>query len=89
MRRYQEGRQRQGLRTIFKPLKERYGKADESQWMILRRSPLAPVKEVLRGRRFSSDEEVTGMVQNWLKTQQKKLFSDGSKKNCETLESVR
>jgi hypothetical protein len=27
-----------------------------------------PVKEALRGRRFSSDE-VIGAVQNWLKTQ--------------------
>jgi hypothetical protein len=31
-----------------------------------------PMKEALRGRRFSSDE-VTGTVQNWLKTQRKKL----------------
>jgi hypothetical protein len=31
MRRDQEGCQRQGLRTIFKPLKEWYGKTDESQ----------------------------------------------------------
>jgi hypothetical protein len=27
------------------------------------------MKEDLRGRRLSSDEEVTGEVQNWLKTQ--------------------
>jgi hypothetical protein len=33
-----------------------------------------PMKETLRGRRFSSDEEVIGTVQNWLKTQLKKLF---------------
>jgi hypothetical protein len=39
MRRYQEGRQRQELRIIFKPLKEWYGKTDESQWTILRRLP--------------------------------------------------
>jgi hypothetical protein len=32
------------------------------------------MKEALRGRRFSSDEEVTGAVQNWLKTQQKTFF---------------
>jgi hypothetical protein len=31
------------------------------------------MKEAVRGR-FSSDEEVTGAVQNWLKTQPKKLF---------------
>jgi hypothetical protein len=28
-----------------------------------------PMKEVVRGRRFSSDEEVTGEMHNWLKTQ--------------------
>jgi hypothetical protein len=39
LRRYQEGRQRQGLRTVFKPLKEWYGKTDESQWTALRRLP--------------------------------------------------
>jgi hypothetical protein len=32
------------------------------------------MKEALRGRRFSSDEEVIGAVQNWLKTQPKTLF---------------
>jgi hypothetical protein len=37
MRIDQEGRQRQGLRTIFKPLKERYGKKNESQWTTLQR----------------------------------------------------
>jgi hypothetical protein len=30
------------------------------------------VKEALRGRRFSSDEDGFGAVQNWLKTQPKK-----------------
>jgi len=33
-----------------------------------------PMKEALRGRRFSSDEEVIGTVQNWLKIQWKKLL---------------
>jgi hypothetical protein len=33
-----------------------------------------PMKEALRGRRSSSDKEVIGMVQNWLKTQLKKYF---------------
>jgi hypothetical protein len=33
-----------------------------------------PMKEALRGRRFSSDEEVIGMVQNWLKRQPKNFF---------------
>jgi hypothetical protein len=32
------------------------------------------MKEALRGRRFSSDEEFTGAVQNWLKTQPKNFF---------------
>jgi hypothetical protein len=32
-----------------------------------------PRKEALRGRRFSSDEEVIGAVQNWLKSQPKNL----------------
>jgi len=31
------------------------------------------MKEALRGR-FSSDEEVIGAVQNWLKTQPKNFF---------------
>jgi hypothetical protein len=39
-----------------------------------------PMKEALRGRRFSSDEEVINAVQNWLKTQAKTLFSDGIKR---------
>jgi hypothetical protein len=39
MRIDQEGRQCQGLRTIFKPLEERYGKTDESQWTTLWRLP--------------------------------------------------
>jgi hypothetical protein len=33
-----------------------------------------PMKEALRGRRFSSDKEVIGAVQNWLKTQGKTFF---------------
>jgi hypothetical protein len=32
----------------------------------------SPMKEALRGRRISSDEEVIGAVQNWLKTRPKK-----------------
>jgi hypothetical protein len=41
-----------------------------------------PMKEALRGRRFSSDKEITDAVQNWLKTQPKKAFSsDGIKKD--------
>jgi hypothetical protein len=48
-----------------------------------------PVEEALRGRRFSSNEEVIDAVKNWLKTQPKNFFSDGIKKTCETLEPVR
>jgi len=32
------------------------------------------MKEALRGRRFLSDEEVIGAMQNWLKTQSKNFF---------------
>jgi hypothetical protein len=32
------------------------------------------MKEALRGRKFSSDEEVIGAVQSWLKTKPKKTF---------------
>jgi hypothetical protein len=39
-----------------------------------------PMKEALRGRRFSSDKDVIGAVQKWLKTQPKNFFSDGIKK---------
>jgi hypothetical protein len=38
------------------------------------------MKEAPRGRRFSSDEQVIGTVQNWLKTQPKNFFSDRIKK---------
>jgi hypothetical protein len=48
-----------------------------------------PMKEALRGRRFSSDEEIIGAVQNWLKTQPKNFFPDGIKKTCERLEPLR
>jgi hypothetical protein len=40
-----------------------------------------PVKEALRGRRFSSNEEVISVVQNWFKEATKKhFFPDGIKK---------
>jgi hypothetical protein len=41
---------------------------------------LRPVIEAHREIRFSSDEEVIGAVQNWLKTQPKTVFFDGIKK---------
>jgi hypothetical protein len=40
-----------------------------------------PMKEALKGRRFSSDEDVIGTVQNWLETEPNNFFSDGIKKN--------
>jgi hypothetical protein len=33
-----------------------------------------PMKEALRGRRFSSDEEDIGAVQNWFKKKHQKAF---------------
>jgi hypothetical protein len=49
------------------------------------------MEEALRRRKFSSDEEVIGVVQNWLKTQPEKVFLTKfkKKKTCETLEPVR
>jgi hypothetical protein len=32
------------------------------------------MKEALRGRRFSSDEDIIGAVQNWLKMQPRNFF---------------
>jgi hypothetical protein len=32
------------------------------------------MKGTLRGKRFLSDEEVTGAIQNWLKTQPQNFF---------------
>jgi hypothetical protein len=40
------------------------------------------MKDALRGRRFSSDEEVIGAVQNWLKTQTKDFFLTELKNLC-------
>jgi hypothetical protein len=46
------------------------------------------MKEALKGR-FSSDEEVIGAVENWLKTQPKTFFFLTTKeKKCVTLEPV-
>jgi hypothetical protein len=39
------------------------------------------IKEALRGRKFWSNEEVTGEVQNWLKTRQRTIFLTELKKN--------
>jgi hypothetical protein len=39
-----------------------------------------PMREAVTGRVFSSDEEVSGAVQNCLKTQPKNIFPDGIKK---------
>jgi hypothetical protein len=35
-----------------------------------------PMKEAVKRRKFSSAEEVIGSVQNWLKTQKKKIFGE-------------
>jgi hypothetical protein len=56
IRRDQESRQRQGLRAIFKQLKDWYGKTGFHVF--------GPKKEALRGRKFSSYEEVIGAMQN-------------------------
>jgi hypothetical protein len=75
MRRDQKGRQRQGLRTIFKPLKERYGKTDESQWTAWRRLPYVwPNERSSKRKKISSYKKTIGVVQIWLKTQAKKKF---------------
>jgi hypothetical protein len=65
MRTDQEGCQRQGLRTVFKPLKERYGKTDESQWTTFCGGfyMFGPMKEALKGGRVSSEDDIGG-VQN-------------------------
>jgi hypothetical protein len=39
-----------------------------------------PLKEVLRGRRFSGDDDVKAVVHQWLRAQPKTFFSDGIKK---------
>jgi hypothetical protein len=41
-----------------------------------------PMKDAMRGR-FSSNEKVIGMVQNWLKTKPRYFFPDGIKKLVE------
>jgi hypothetical protein len=38
-----------------------------------------PVKEALTGRRFADDDEVNEELYEWLRTQQKPLYSDASK----------
>jgi hypothetical protein len=72
-RRNQEGRHRQGLRTILKLLKEQYGKTDESQWTILRRLPYVWSNERSSKRKeiFHPMEKSLARCKNWLKTQPK------------------
>ena len=41
-----------------------------------------PLKEALRGRRFTSDQEVKETVHKWLAAQPKTLFSEGIRKLC-------
>ena len=42
-----------------------------------------PLKEVLRGRRFTSDEEVKEVEHTWLREQPKSFFSAGIQKLVE------
>ena len=42
-----------------------------------------PLKEALRGRRFTSDEEVKETVHEWLAAQPKTFFSEGIQKLLE------
>jgi hypothetical protein len=79
MRRDHEGRQRQGLRTIFKPLKEWYGKTDESQWTtalkISRDSTYSILHDTLNWRaaklikdatkNFFFSDEIKNLVKRW------------------------
>jgi len=39
-----------------------------------------PLKEALRGRRFSCDDDVKAPVHQWLRAQPKTSFADGIKK---------
>jgi histone-lysine N-methyltransferase SETMAR len=39
-----------------------------------------PLKEALRGKRFSGDDDVKAAVHQWLRIQPKTFFSDGIKK---------
>ena len=39
-----------------------------------------PLKEALRGRRFSCDVDVNAAVHQWLRAQRKTFFADGIKK---------
>jgi hypothetical protein len=47
---------------------------------IAEASMFGPMKETLRGGRFSSDEEVISTVQNWLRRNQKNFFPSELKK---------
>jgi hypothetical protein len=47
-----------------------------------------PMTGALRGKRFSFDKEVIGVVQNWLKTQSKNFFFLTELKTYETLEPL-
>ena len=47
-----------------------------------------PLKEALRGRRFTSNQELKEAVQAWLAAQPKTFFSCGHKEACATMEEV-
>jgi hypothetical protein len=47
---------------------------------LVESSMSGPLKEVLRGIRFSGDDDVKAAVHQWLRAQPKTFFSDGIKK---------
>jgi hypothetical protein len=66
--------------TLLKPSRN----SSLRYWLILRIVPISPLFgpliEDLRGRRFTSDQEVKGAVHAWLAAQPKTFFSEGIKK---------
>jgi hypothetical protein len=81
MRSDQEDRQRQGLRTVFKPLKEWNGKTDESQWRTLRRLlHVWPDERSSKRRKNFIRERSHWSGSKLVKEATKKLFSDRIKK---------
>jgi hypothetical protein len=73
MRRDQEGCQHQGLRT------DDGAPAIQSRFRPGRFPCIWLSEKFLRGRRFSSDEEVICAMQNWLKMQPEPFFLTGFK----------
>jgi hypothetical protein len=74
MRRDQEGSQRQEFRILFKLLNVTGKQVNHSGRHCGGFHMVGPMKDALRRRRFSSDVEVIGAVQNWLKTRPKNFL---------------